>query len=654
MVLPVAGHVVLDLLTADPLEANDHVGTGLFRYGIPRHLGLDLMLNAEWSGEETNVLVGRLAIKSLGAASMNAFFSSFDLAGDAEVVVRDGTGHGISNTYTATAANWADGELQTALVPGDELIIEFHGTAEERDASTLQLESVIHGLIDFFNNDSRSNPAGYECLIDAACDQGDGWRDQIRSVVMFTREDGEGCSGVLLNNTSGDRTPYVYAAHHCRATFNPGSWVFYFNYQRPSCESGTASLSQPVHGAQVVASNYGGDFDLLLLNQTPPASYNAYYAGWDRSANTPSDGVFVGHPFIGPKKITTWSGASTSSAWGFDKPTWRVNIEQGGLAGGNSGSPFFNAEKRVVGIAMSGAVGCSGGERWAQAPKMSANWEGPEPSGRLKDWLDPAGTGALTLNGTNGGNQPNGPNNGSVLRVKVKMLLQGAYEPSEGRMRAQLNVPTTEPYSQLGYAHTLTGGGETTSAGVLYASGNAQIVDWVVVELRQASHPYNVVASRAGLLRRDGRIVETDGSLDGLVFQGLTGNSFRVAVRHRNHLGIMTGQAYDLSSGNLIDLASAGTALFGTQAAVTIGSVRCLWMGDADMNGEVKYTGSTNDRDPILERLDGNAINAVAGYFQEDTNLDGEVKYTGLGNDRDALWNVMGGNALQKREAQLP
>lgn len=639
--------IVLDE-AAKPAEEPAHTDRGaLFRYGIPQQLELDFMLAAEWTAAGTDSVIGRLAIKSPGALTMNLFFSEFRPAGNAEISVSSGGSSATLNVYGTRWGHGGEGQLQTALTAGDEVTIEFRGTTGEQQASTLRIGHVVHGLVDFFGA-AMAGP-GEECLVDVACATGNAWTDESRSIVMFTREDGNGCTGVLLNNTSGDFTPYVHIAHHCRGTFNPNNWVFYFNYQKPTCEGGVAPMSQSLTGGQVVASDYDGDFDLIRLNQAPPPAFNAYYAGWDRSGNTPASGAFIGHPSSGPKKIGTWSGASTGTYPEISKPLWFANITQGAIFSGSSGSPLFDANKRMVGATYFGHVGCEG-TRQVHAVKMSANWNGTSAAKRLKDWLDPAGTGATTLNGAS-----MAPAGTASVQVKVKMALQGAFDPANGLMRAQLEVPTTEPYTAMGYQHKMQGGGETAANSVLKANGNARIVDWVVVELRQANYPHAVVATRSALLRRDGQVAELDGTLNGISFQGLAGTTYRVAVRHRNHLGVMTGQALDLAAGTLINMAAPnGTGLYGTDAAATVGTVRCLWMGDVQFDGVVKYTGSANDRDPILGLLGGTANTTVSGYHPEDTNMDGVVKYAGANNDRDPLWSVLGGNVIVPRTAQLP
>ena len=82
-----------------------------------------------------------------------------------------------------------------------------------------------------------------------------------------------------------------------------------------------------------------------------------------------------------------------------------------------------------------------------------------------------------------------------------------------------------------------------------------------------------------------------------------------------------------------------------------------MWSGDANGDGSLKYTGTNNDRDPILiavgSTTPNNTVNGV--YDRRDTNLDGVIKYTGTGNDRDIiLTNVGSTTPNNTRTQQLP
>jgi hypothetical protein len=246
----------------------------------------------------------------------------------------------------------------------------------------------------------------------------------------------------------------------------------------------------------------------------------------------------------------------------------------------------------------------------------------------------------------------------SAVQVRPKIFLEGPFNSVTGLMNDALRtaglVPVAEPYTALGYDHAMSGG-ETTTPAVLSVTGNNGIVDWVVVELRHAAQPSLVVASACALLQRDGDVVDVDGSSPVRLFVG-AGN-YHVAIRHRNHLGVMTANAIALTpTASTVDLTTAATAAYGSQARKAVGSVQVLWAGDATRNGVLAYTGTANDRDPILLAIGGSVpTGTLAGYRIEDTNLDGVVKYSGAANDRDVILQNIGGTLpTATRVQQLP
>lgn len=246
------------------------------------------------------------------------------------------------------------------------------------------------------------------------------------------------------------------------------------------------------------------------------------------------------------------------------------------------------------------------------------------------------------------------------------VLLGGAFDATTQRMRATLNqqglVPLTEPYTALGYPQVGGGGGEITTTTVLntnYPSG--RVVDWVRLELRSAGNPAQLVATRQALVLQDGRIVSTTGQF-GILFNVLHGNYF-VAVRHRNHLGVMTGSTITVPypGGGVWSYFFAtpnpGFACYGTTPRNVQGNVALLWPGDVTSDHQVKYVGNGNDRDPILTAIGGSSpTNILTGQYRpEDVNLDGVVKYIGTDNDRDIILQTIGGSTpTAVRTEQVP
>lgn len=246
--------------------------------------------------------------------------------------------------------------------------------------------------------------------------------------------------------------------------------------------------------------------------------------------------------------------------------------------------------------------------------------------------------------------------------LALKVFLGGPYDPSIGLMNDALrslpDFPLNDPYPALGYTFVENTPG-IVDPSVLQVAGPDAIVDRIVVELRRADAPQQVLQSRSALLQRDGDVVDMDG-VSRLSFDGLPLHDYYLSVVHRNHLGIMTSAPIDMSySLTMVDLGSTTTSTYGSEARKSIAGthpVMAMWEGDVNFNGELKYIGMGNDRDPILTEIGGSVpTNVVFGYHQADVNLDGVVKYVGTTNDRDPIVVNIGGSVpTNTRNAQLP
>lgn len=244
--------------------------------------------------------------------------------------------------------------------------------------------------------------------------------------------------------------------------------------------------------------------------------------------------------------------------------------------------------------------------------------------------------------------------------VAVRIALQGPLPTGTTVMHDSLRtrnlLPTTEPYTSLGYSYTAYAGTTTLAPSLLAINGNNAIVDWVVVELRNSANSAQVLFSKPALLQRDGDVVDLDG--DGYVNFPSAGGSYYVALRHRNHLGVMTSTTRNLGVAPLtVDLRLSSTTCYGTAPRVGVGSVQCLWPGNANGDNVIGYTGADNDRDVLLQAIGGvlptNTLNNV--YDRRDVNMDGTVKYTGTANDRDVILQTIGGSVpTNTRVQQLP
>lgn len=242
--------------------------------------------------------------------------------------------------------------------------------------------------------------------------------------------------------------------------------------------------------------------------------------------------------------------------------------------------------------------------------------------------------------------------------VDAQVLLAGPYDPGSGLMRDDLRqlglLPLSEPYSVLGLT---SGNGENVDPSVFSTTGPSAVVDWIIIELREVQDPAVIQRTRLALLLADGRLVDLDGS--SLVQMKLESDSAFIAIRHRNHLGAMIDQPFDLAAMDttVIDFIDPATIKYGTEPMVNVNGNDLLWSGNTNLSSaSIKYIGSDNDRDPILVEIGGSSpTNTAQDYSLNDVNMDGTIKYIGSSNDRDLILINIGGSAPTNiRFEQLP
>ncbi|MBQ9473669.1 MAG: T9SS type A sorting domain-containing protein [Bacteroidales bacterium] len=370
--------------------------------------------------------VWRIAITSPGAKHMSLDFDRFELPEGATLYIYDATGEFVLGSYIAEDT-LEGGRFYTQEIPGSECRIEYHEPANVAGQGHLHLCRIYHGYKELFNtdilglgyNDSK-DPHGESdgnCHINVVCEEGDNWRDQIRSVVCISLSDGTYsyvCSGALINNTKKDKTPYILSANHCQEDMTVTRWVFYFNYQTNTCAGRTGVYNQSVTGATIKAKyamTYGSDFLLLQMNRSVPNSYKAYFAGWDRSnVSSVTPGCGIHHPGGAYKKISIPRSISQGTSGGYTR-FWYVywysgTSNKGVTEGGSSGSPLFGNNGLIIGQLQGGTSKCNysnnlpGG--YDLYGRMFNSWTGGGSSStRLRDWLDPDGTNPTRLEGIN-------------------------------------------------------------------------------------------------------------------------------------------------------------------------------------------------------------------------------------------------------------
>ncbi len=374
-----------------------------------------------WTNLPNGDKVWRLKIIADEALATTLFYDDFFLPPGAELYIWNEGRKQVIGGYT-DFNNHESHTFATEIVYGTTCYLEYVEPSSHAGEGKINISHVGYAYR-YIYDPSKDLRGGDACEVDVNCSpEGNNWQDEKKGVVRILVVEGSGqgyCSGSLVNNTSLNCVPYVLTALHCGASAtanNFNQWVFYFNMERSGCNvNGSFSTSSTVTGcAKKADSNDGGnitgsDFLLLQLNNTIPSGYNPYWNGWNANNTASSSGVGIHHPAGDPKKISTYTSALTSATYaGTNANThWQVvwagtTNGHGVTEGGSSGSPIFNSSGLIVGHLSGGSSYCNALTAPDLYGKISYDWtQNSNTTGqKLKAWLDPGNTGALTLAGT--------------------------------------------------------------------------------------------------------------------------------------------------------------------------------------------------------------------------------------------------------------
>jgi hypothetical protein len=270
----------------------------------------------------------------------------------------------------------------------------------------------------WIDNDDEFEIKSGSCNVDVVCDEGDAWRDQIRSVARYLHSGVSLCTGQMINNAANDGKPLFLTANHCGLdSSNDASINIWWNYESNQCRTvgSTASgISIPIgtfndtqSGSTFKASFANSDFALVELDDRPSPNYNVFYTGWDRRDRAPTTAVGIHHPQGHAKRIS-FENNPTTIVGNVQIPSIplsnRSHIQIGDwdlgtTEGGSSGSGIWSEQKLLMGVLSGGSAAC-GNDAPDFYGRLFISWEGGGASNsRLKDWLDPNNSGVQTLQG---------------------------------------------------------------------------------------------------------------------------------------------------------------------------------------------------------------------------------------------------------------
>ena len=211
---------------------------------------------------------------------------------------------------------------------------------------------------------------------------------------------------------------------------------------------------------------------------------------------------------------------------------------------------------------------------------------------------------------------PPAPSYPGYLELDLKVFLQGPYEAGQKRMHATIKnfLDVETAFAELPAKKY----GDAKYWAVQPSAFAAELVDFLVIELRTSTSPSSLVMRRVALLMGDGKVRGFDGSALPR-FSGVPVGKYYVVVRHRNHLDVMSAAPVTFAADGTAtyDFTKSASAAYGTGGQVQIESgVYGLYTGDMDASGSVDATDIFNV---------WSFQNGYAGYRTADLDLSGFV-----------------------------
>jgi alpha-tubulin suppressor-like RCC1 family protein len=153
-------------------------------------------------------------------------------------------------------------------------------------------------------------------------------------------------------------------------------------------------------------------------------------------------------------------------------------------------------------------------------------------------------------------------------------------------------IPIQQPYNTAPWNYA-----GTESTGTL-DNMPTNAVDWVLLELRDAADPTQIVWQKAALLLSDGSIQDADNPYPNKVRLDLpdgnivpSNGSYYLVVRHRNHLAIISNSPIPIINNGLsYDFTLSPQTAMGNNQLVQINNRYALKAGDIDGNGIINVT----------------------------------------------------------------
>lgn len=202
------------------------------------------------------------------------------------------------------------------------------------------------------------------------------------------------------------------------------------------------------------------------------------------------------------------------------------------------------------------------------------------------------------------------------INLDVLVYIEGPFTGTEmaTSLNTEAQLPLSQPYNSSPWNYA--------GAEAVALIPNPDIVDWVLVELRDAATAGSAtsatrIARQAAFLLKNGSVVGTDGSSI-LQFSNSFTQQLFVIVWHRNHLGIISANGVTQTGGvYAYNFSVAGSQVYGETAGYKSlgGGVWGMAAGDANSDGLIDLT----------DKAQWKTFAGEKGYLNTDFNMNAQA-----------------------------
>jgi len=375
----------LPVLNTDAFFAQD-VQDGLskdkpYRFAYPLVVNISLSSHGEWSSVHNGGRIWRLGLRSTDAYSMTVNFTDFNIPEGSYVYIYNN-----DRTDYLGPLGWDDNkagiEFSMRPITGDKIVIEYYEPVENFGEGKLKIGSIAHAYRNLHSTDFGDKGCAHLLSFEEFPEL----KNISTSVMMMIVDNGTRAStGVLVNNTRNDGTPYLLTSVQALIG-DPESWVFIANFNQDDCENDPGNcMSRALIGAEVLYTDYVSGVALLRLKDTPRKEWKTFYSGWDFDALFSGKYVSIQHGLGRMQTISTFYGLPTSDYWGKWKTLKLEGWNLGSTLPGAVGSPLFNSRGQLVSQFIGGNEKCGNSDEEFFC-RVKESWS------ELRQYLDPIGS----------------------------------------------------------------------------------------------------------------------------------------------------------------------------------------------------------------------------------------------------------------------